>query len=250
MKWKLCQSCIFTAAVLVLPGCLAINAVLGVLGYFGTGPIQLAGTAYSISEYTYEYAVNDKTPDEVIEEKFAWLLLPEGDLEISGYARATRKSGISPPMDDIAPEMQLAKSPMEASQAVPLTPGKQKNEPALMTASLMPSPQIKPAATKPGRVEHQRNIVKKTVAVSAVSIAKVVIPKSTPQHTYVDRETDPLLAKLDRLELTFRQAEDIVSKEPSQGILLSAQSYPTPMAEQGISGSWSIRHRLMERPPS
>ena len=190
MKWKLCQSCILTAAVLVLPGCLAINAVLGVLGYLGTGAIQFAGTVYSVSEYTYEYAVNDKTPDEVIEEKFAWLLLPEDNLEMPGYARAARKPVMPSPKDDIAPEAQLEKSSVRASRAVALMPGKQKNQPALMAVSLKPSPQIKAAATKPGKVEHQRRIVKKSVPVPAVIIAKVATPKPAPQHAYVNRKTD------------------------------------------------------------
>lgn len=38
-----------------------------------TGPLQYAGTVYSIGEYGYHLAVNKKTPDVVINEKLAAL---------------------------------------------------------------------------------------------------------------------------------------------------------------------------------
>jgi len=247
MKWKLCRSCILTAAALVLPGCLAINAVLGVMGYLATGPAQLAGTIYSVTEYTYEYAVHDKTPDEVIEDKFSWLLLPEEDPEISGYAKAFKKSVLSPPMADVDPEVQLADSTLGASPSITLIPGKSQVSSSVMQASLKLTPKTKTAAAKPQRIQRQRRTVKESSPVTSAIVTST--PTFAPQHEYVERETDPLLVKLDRLEQTFRQAESIVSNEPSQGLLLSVQPNDAEQSEQGISGSWSIRHGLMQHTP-
>jgi hypothetical protein len=81
MKKTLCRSCLFTASLLVLPGCLVINAALSIAGLLGSGPIEYAGTAYSVGEYAYQYAVNDKTPDEVVEEKLAQFMPDEGVTE-------------------------------------------------------------------------------------------------------------------------------------------------------------------------
>lgn len=238
------------AVVLVMPGCLAINAVLGIMGYLGTGPIQFAGTAYSISEYAYEYAVNDKTPDEVIEEKFAWLLLPDEDLELSADAKDLQQS-VTTPMANIPPSVQTAKTSLGAAQNLTLTQAKHSAPASTMIASLSPSPQKKTVAPKPRRIQRQRHVVKKQTptATAPIHTAKADIHTVIPNHIYVERDTDPLLTKMNRLEMNFSQAEIIVSNEPTQGILLSAQSESDGKIEQGISGSWSIRHSLMEQTP-
>jgi len=247
MKLTLYRNCILTAAALVLPGCLAINAVLGVMGYLGSVPAQLAGTIYSVSEYTYEYAVNDKTPDEVIEEKFAWLIPPEESPEISDYAKAFRKSVSSSPMADIDTEVQLADSTPGVPQAMPPVSQKQENGVPAITASLNLASQKTTAAAKPKKVQRQRRVKKKPIPTTVA--AKTTAPRPLPQPAFKERKTDPLLARLDRLEQAFRQAEEIVSSEPSQGLLLSVQSDDTDLTSQGINGSWSIRHGLMKHGP-
>lgn len=53
----------------ILPGCMVVSAAVGVGGYALGGPAQYAGTAFSLCEYSYELAVNDKTPDLVFKDK-------------------------------------------------------------------------------------------------------------------------------------------------------------------------------------
>lgn len=53
-----------------LSGCALIGPAIGLGSMAFTGPLQFAGTVYTVCEYSYEYAVNDRTPDEVIEGKF------------------------------------------------------------------------------------------------------------------------------------------------------------------------------------
>lgn len=54
-----------------MSGCLAaIGPLLSLGGAVTAAPVvQVAAMGYSVGEYTYEYTVNDKTPDEVIEDK-------------------------------------------------------------------------------------------------------------------------------------------------------------------------------------
>lgn len=61
---------IFIGGLLVfcMSGCAAIGPLLTLGGTWLT-PLQYASTAYTVGEFTYEYAENGKTPDEVIEAK-------------------------------------------------------------------------------------------------------------------------------------------------------------------------------------
>lgn len=59
-------------AVLLLamtPGCAVVGPLLSVGGMAGMAPLQYASTAYTVGEFSYEYAANDKDPSEVIEGK-------------------------------------------------------------------------------------------------------------------------------------------------------------------------------------
>lgn len=53
----------------MLSGCAVVGPLLSVGGMAGLAPLQYASIAYTVGEYSYEYAANDKTPDEVIEGK-------------------------------------------------------------------------------------------------------------------------------------------------------------------------------------
>lgn len=53
----------------ILPGCMVVGAAVSVGGYALGGPAQYVGTAFSLAEYSYELAVNDKTPDLVLKDK-------------------------------------------------------------------------------------------------------------------------------------------------------------------------------------
>ncbi len=247
MKRSLCRNCILTAATLILPGCLAINAVLGVVGLMGTGPIQYAGTVYSIGEYTYEYAVNDKTPDEVIEDKLAWLM-PDNDMptpnepELTGYAQAMKNTNIPE-----ATRKLLGDS---------LQPEKTKSR--IMVASAhrqsAPMPSTIVASTRPTRTistpSAQSRVSPHAPGTSIQAAATAHTRTTLPIHSYIERIPDPLHQKLARLGQTLRQAEQIAEREPVSGVRCSVSSQEAGQPTPGISGSWSIRHSIMQYAPA
>ncbi len=51
----------------VLSGCAVVGPLLSV-GGFVAAPLQYASVAYTVGEFSYEYAANDKTPDQVVGE--------------------------------------------------------------------------------------------------------------------------------------------------------------------------------------
>jgi hypothetical protein len=53
----------------IMPGCAVVGPLLTMGGVAGIAPLQYASTAYTIGEFSYEYAVNDKDPGDVIETK-------------------------------------------------------------------------------------------------------------------------------------------------------------------------------------
>lgn len=58
-----------SALAILLSGCAVVGPLLSVGGMAGLAPLQYASVAYTVGEYSYEYAANDKTPDEVIKGK-------------------------------------------------------------------------------------------------------------------------------------------------------------------------------------
>jgi hypothetical protein len=58
----------------LLPGCAVVGPLLSVGGFVGMAPLQYASTAYTVGEFTYEYAANDKDPTEVIQAKIDGVL--------------------------------------------------------------------------------------------------------------------------------------------------------------------------------
>lgn len=53
----------------LMSGCAVVGPILSIGGMAGLGPLQYASMAYTAGEFSYEYAANDNTPDEVIENK-------------------------------------------------------------------------------------------------------------------------------------------------------------------------------------
>ena len=53
----------------LLSGCAVVGPLLSLGGMAGLAPLQYASTVYTLGEFTYEYAANDKTPDQVIQAK-------------------------------------------------------------------------------------------------------------------------------------------------------------------------------------
>ncbi len=52
-----------------LPGCAVVGPLLSVGGMAGLAPLQYASTVYTVGEFSYEYAVNENDPGEVIQAK-------------------------------------------------------------------------------------------------------------------------------------------------------------------------------------
>ncbi|EGB15147.1 hypothetical protein DND132_1941 [Pseudodesulfovibrio mercurii] len=69
-----------------LSGCAVVAPLLSVGGVAFT-PLQYVSTAYTIGEYTYEYAANDKTPDQVLEAKYNAMVSGEA-FELPDYLQA------------------------------------------------------------------------------------------------------------------------------------------------------------------
>jgi len=256
MKQTLVRSALITALVVILPGCVLINTVLGVVGLMSSGPVQYMGAAYSIGEYTYEYTVNDKTPDEVIVAKVAWLFGSDDEPEAVKYANnVPLPANIDRPIS--TPNINLA-----SAKAV-LRPERRTSAPSLMKVKLTPadtstpSPIVVAAATKrqskPQRVKRPttRPVSPRTSVAQTRSPAPAIqtlASTSTPRHTYVEHAPDPLLERMTRMEQSFALAERMANHKPIKGIRYSVKTKEAGQTLT-INGSWSIRHDVMQSPP-
>lgn len=233
------------AAILFLPGCMVINAVLGVVGLLTTGPVQYAGTAYTIGEYTYEYAVNDKTPDQVIEEKVTWLFGSDVDPHMTDHDKVLRESAAQP-APEVALPVQLAYAMSENTRSAPRglkrvtlkpKPLRQRTDPAATMVHRQMQPAAKPVPTK-----------QKTRQISPIPTV-IAVMKPVIRHTYIERETDPILERMSRLEQGLVQAERQASLESEPGVRMTLIIEDAGQTPAGINGSWSIRHQIMQQSP-
>lgn len=107
---------IFCAFILLsgagpLSGCAVVAPLLGA-GGFAFAPLQYASTAYTLGEFTYEYAANDKNPAQVIEGKYAAVVSGEA-FELPAYLQ-------SEPAGPQAPVVVAeAQTPAAGSEQVP-----------------------------------------------------------------------------------------------------------------------------------
>lgn len=69
MRTKVSKCLVLLAVCGLFSGCAVVGPVLSLGSAALTGPLQYAGTAYSVCEYTYEFAVNDRDPFEVLDDK-------------------------------------------------------------------------------------------------------------------------------------------------------------------------------------
>lgn len=239
-----------TVLVLILPGCVIINAVLGVAGLMTSGPLQYAGAVYSVGEYTYEYAVNDKTPDEVIADKVAWLLNDEGETVQVAQAPNAKPELKRQPAS--APALTAENGLSLASAALPVPLGLTRSRARLAPE---PAPIARPVAAETprplGRREAAAVITMKKMQVRP-SPSPAVVEKAatgpTKLHTYVFRESDPLLERMTRMEQGLAQAERMLDRDPAQGVRCSLPAMDFGEAD-GINGAWSIRHDVMQPSP-
>lgn len=249
----LIRNTILSAAVLTLPGCLAINAMLGAAGLFISGPVQYAGTVYSVGEYAYEYAVNDKTPDEVIQDKFAWLTTPDTDPRRDGHATALARGATLAPASKPAPATRLTrvvlantsrtKLPPAQESEVPATPAAQAPEAeprlAARTSARTGSPTLRPSAS---RREAQAVPPSQAEPREQGSPREVVTASRSSQP-------DPMQVKRDRMEQGLAMAERLMNRPTVDGIRYSVHRAETGVTGPTLSGSWSIRHPVMQAEP-
>jgi len=238
-------------ALTVLPGCLAINAALGVFGAIGPPAAQLAGAAYTVAEYSYEYGAHDRTPDEVFLAKFDWLLDDEDEPEPAALAGALSAAVSGPRMADSPRPMAAVTDAGDVlgsvaeSVAVPETRAMQ---PVMTTAPVKAALKADPAL----RTVRVRAAAAKVPTRTAVrEQARPVAPrKAVPAHTYVSHAPNPLQARLDRLENGLAQAEALYLSEPADGLRLSVPPRDGDPCAQGVNGGNSLRLPIMRSEPS
>lgn len=223
--------------------------MLGVMGFLTSGPLQYAGTAYSVGEYTYQYAVNDKTPDEVFTEKLSWLMPSENDPTMAGYAKALKSAVLTDPHHVPDSRIQLADN----------------TEPHLGHTSVATLPYVIPETARPRRADPSSIEDKERPTAMALRLNRPSEQKKnktgkqlassvqadTPRsiRPEIEPKSDPLYEKMERLDEEYRQNKRLVSVNPDWNVRGSVSTGPLGQPGAGISGSWSIRHRLMQSPP-
>jgi hypothetical protein len=102
----------------LLPGCAVVGPLLSVGGFVGMAPLQYASTVYTVGEFTYEYAANDKDPTEVIQAKIDGVLsgdafqLPDA---VRGYDAPDGQEEVM--MAQAEPDVVVADGPVLTAQA-------------------------------------------------------------------------------------------------------------------------------------
>jgi hypothetical protein len=99
-----------------LSGCAVVAPLLGV-GGFAFAPLQYASTVYTIGEFTYQYAANDKTPDQVVQDKYNAMVSGEA-FELPEYLDS-EPAGPEAPMTAEAetPESAMDQGPALSEEA-------------------------------------------------------------------------------------------------------------------------------------
>jgi len=246
-------------ALTVLPGCLAINAALGVFGVIGPPAAQLAGAAYTVAEYSYEYGAHDRTPDEVFLAKFDWLMEDGDEPAPAAFAGALSAAVPGPQIaHSPRPSMSLADAgyllgprtgpsarpdaePDNGSLAAPLVESKRPEKTRLKTRSVK-------KAHKSAPVKH---VAKVQTRPASDDPAQASPPRrSAPVHTYAAHSPDPLLTRLDRIENGLAQAEALYLSETADGLRLSVPPCDGDPCTQGVNGGHSLRLRVMHNEPA
>ncbi|CCH49596.1 hypothetical protein [Pseudodesulfovibrio piezophilus] len=235
MKHLFVRNTFFAVAILVLPGCMILNATLGVVGLVSTGPLQYAGTAYTVGEYTYEFAVNDKSPQTVFQDKMNWLLGPT-----PASPPENKKIRKSPPL---SPEAPLHKPPavISSSNSLLFTPPSLalpvslRNEPTNHTQIISTHNTDSKMMTK-----DERSVLQK------VPESVIQKPRDTPpsHRTFMRRPLNPLFEKINKLEHCLALAERVVRLEPEHGVRLSVNAPNEKHPRSGVNGSGVVRYHL------
>lgn len=228
----------------LLPGCLAVNAALGVLGLVGPPTATLAGAAYTVAEYSYEYQVHNRTPDEVLEAKFDWLLAEGNDPEPAAFAGAVR-AAVNAPRDAEGPETVMVAE--AAAPAIRDTQGAVEPDEAVLNIETAAG--NAPAESAPVAAAATRPPVVHAVAAGAGSEPPATV-RALPAHILVAHDPDPLMARLNRIENGLARAEAQLLADGGEGIRLSVPPCDGDPCAQGVNGSWSLRLPVMRTVPA
>ncbi|OIQ49660.1 hypothetical protein BerOc1_01585 [Pseudodesulfovibrio hydrargyri] len=100
-----------------LSGCAVVAPLLGA-GGFAFAPLQYASTAYTVGEFSYEYAANDKTPGQVVEDKYNAMVSGEA-FKLPEYLQAEPAGPEAPVMTAQAetPESSMDQGPALSEEA-------------------------------------------------------------------------------------------------------------------------------------
>ncbi|AMK10287.1 hypothetical protein [Pseudodesulfovibrio indicus] len=227
------------ALAALLPGCLAANAALGVMGLFGPPAVQLVGAAYAVAEYSYEYSVNDRTPDEVIAARLSWVFPTDDGPSMTEYASAFRRTVTAGD-----PRIPTATLPQGATEPTLTALAAPEPDPAPLSAlRAVPKPASRPVAVQKPGLRKSRTVPAQVAQAARPQVRRPVL------HAYVERAADPLLERLQRMEQGLRQAESLYLADGDGGLLLSVPAPEADPSAQGVSGSWSIRHPVMKTVP-
>jgi hypothetical protein len=137
---------------------MVVSAAVGVGGYALGGPAQYAGTAYSLCEYSYELAVNDKTPDLVFKDKVLEVVdILDGPDYVGAWETALAATNPAPPQSVTLENLTLAYNLQDLPEAVrpapalqgPALPGAKPLPPVLL-AENKPAPPAQPAQAPAG----------------------------------------------------------------------------------------------------
>jgi hypothetical protein len=245
-------------ALSVLPGCLAINAALGVLGAMGPPAAQLAGAAYTVAEYSYEYGAHQRTPDEVFMAKFDWLTDDGDEPDPAAFAGALSAAMPGPQvMDASRPMVAVADAgdvlgPVARPNAAPIAgpisvtraerPVKRVEQPTPATRKAAPAKRAPEARMQVAEVP-ARPAARESVRTASVR-------RTVPIHTYVAHAPDPLLARLNRLENGLAQAEALYLSDSADGLRLSVPPCDGDPCAQGVNGGSSLRLPVTHRVPA
>ncbi|GAB7021795.1 hypothetical protein [Salidesulfovibrio brasiliensis] len=218
-------------AAAVLPGCLAINMLLGAGSMFVGGPVQYASAAYTLGEYSYHYAVNDKNPGEVIEDKIAWLV-PDKPEQAPIQLAAN------------VPEIPVSHLPASGLELPPVRSTDTSPHP-LQLAAIESVRLPKPAPEV--RAQGEPNRIRPAKTSTPAPHAAAPEPASPEPETVIAANPKPVRAEpptvLQR-ERRFRQLDRmLVEAQDSLRIQV-------PDSRRGINGTWQVRHRIDEQPYS
>jgi len=233
-------------ALMILPGCLAVNAALGVLGVMGPPAAQLAGTAYTVAEYSYEYGAHGRTPDEVLAAKFDWIAGSGDEPEPAAFAGA---------LSGAVPDPRRADAPRPATAVADAGPARAPDLPAKDGPQTPPSAKriAKPAAKRAagtrigGKRMRTARLPDRTRPRGPSALPR---RRTVPVHTYAAHAPDPLLARLDRVENGLAQAEALYLLRTTDGLRLSVPPRDGDPCAQGVNGGCSLRLPVMRTAPA